>query len=627
MGKMSKAAGVAGLAIAGGLAVAAKVGFSELMAGQAVAAQTEAVLKSTGGAANVTAAGLDRMALSMLKKTGVDDEAIKTGANLLLTFTNIRNETGKGNRIFDQTTQTMLDMSTALGQDAKQSAIQLGKALNDPIRGVTALQRVGVTFTAAQKEQIKALVESGNVMGAQKLVLAELNKEFGGSAEAAGKTLAGQLNVAKESFSNLMAEIVGAVLPAFEEFVGMATRVTAWMTEHPKVAKIVVVALGGLAAALLAVSVASKLAAVSGALASLAFVGLGQTATLTDKLMRLTLIGGLLTLGTMLVLAWQRSETFRDVVNGVFGAVRAAAGAFLGAITGVVGNVRAVFAGISDWLRDHWKQVLLVLLTGLPGALWLAFSSKWGEAFRDKAKEAFVGIRDWIKEHIVDAIVGFFRDLPGRIMGALGDLPGAVAGKLGKLDPRGWGDAFAPDMDLSHVSGINLMGALPIMGPFASQAAAYGLRVTSGLRPGAITASGKLSDHAVGKALDVSNGYNTPQMAAFFRALIGNPRVKQAFYDPLGSIFGGVWSSYRQGGHSDHVHVATYDKGGWLKPGWNLAFNGLGRPEPVGGGGVTVYINGPVYGANSRELAEKLAPEIRAQFYKLKRITGPLRFE
>lgn len=218
---MSKFGGVAkglaiGLAGAGvaSLAGAAKLGWDEFKQGQAVAAQTAAVLKSTGGAANVTAGEISNLSGALLRKSGVDDEAIQSGANLLLTFTGIRNEAGKGNDIFSQTTKTMLDMSVALGQDTKSSALQLGKALNDPIKGVTALQRVGVSFTESQKDQIKALVESGNVMGAQKLILGELNKEFGGSAEAAGKTLPGQLNVLKETFSNVAGEAVGAVIPA-----------------------------------------------------------------------------------------------------------------------------------------------------------------------------------------------------------------------------------------------------------------------------------------------------------------------------------------------------------------------------------------------------------------------------
>ena len=82
------------------------------------------------------------------------------------------------------------------------------------------------------------------------------------------------------------------------------------------------------------------------------------------------------------------------------------------------------------------------------------------------------------------------------------------------------------------------MGASPVMAPFAAMGRSAGLHVSSGLRPGAITASGHLSDHAIGKALDMSDG--PASMATFFRMLIGNPRVKQAFYDPLGSIFGGI---------------------------------------------------------------------------------------
>ncbi len=101
----------------------------------------------------------------------------------------------------------------------KSSAIQLGKALNDPIKGVTALQRVGVSFTATQKDQIKALVESGKTMEAQKLILRELNKEFGGSATAAGKTLPGQLKILKEQFNNLAGGMVGGLVPSLQKMV------------------------------------------------------------------------------------------------------------------------------------------------------------------------------------------------------------------------------------------------------------------------------------------------------------------------------------------------------------------------------------------------------------------------
>jgi hypothetical protein len=149
------------------------------------------VVKSTGGAAKVTADQMGDLATAISNKTGADDEAIQSGENLLATFTNVRNETGKGNKIFDRATQAAVDMASAMNNgvvDAnglKAANIQLGKALNDPIKGVTALQKVGVSFTADQKKQIKTLVESGNTLKAQKIILNEVGKEFGGAAQAA----------------------------------------------------------------------------------------------------------------------------------------------------------------------------------------------------------------------------------------------------------------------------------------------------------------------------------------------------------------------------------------------------------------------------------------------------------
>jgi phage-related protein len=211
------AAGAAGV---GALIYTVKTGIGEWEQSQKVTAQTEAVIKSTGKSANVTTKQVQDLAGSIMKKTGIDDEAIQSGENMLLTFKNIRNETGKGNDVFTQTTQIMTDMSTALGQDMTTSAMQLGKALNDPVKGVSALRRVGVTFTDAQKTMIEQMVKSGDTMGAQKIILRELTSEFGGSAEAIGKTLPGQLNIVKESFNNFAGDLVGKTIPYIEQVIG-----------------------------------------------------------------------------------------------------------------------------------------------------------------------------------------------------------------------------------------------------------------------------------------------------------------------------------------------------------------------------------------------------------------------
>jgi hypothetical protein len=204
------ARGMAAGVVAGG----ASVGFlvKQYEESNKIGRQTQAVLKSTGGAANVSAKQVSDLATAISRKTGVDDEAIQSGENLLLTFTKVRNETGKGNDIFSRATQTITDMSVALGQDTKNSAIQLGKALNDPIKGVTALRRVGVSFTQQQQDQIKTLVDSGKQLDAQKLILKELNTEFGGSAAAQ----ATGFDKLKTSAGNLAESVGGVLAPALD---------------------------------------------------------------------------------------------------------------------------------------------------------------------------------------------------------------------------------------------------------------------------------------------------------------------------------------------------------------------------------------------------------------------------
>lgn len=143
-----------------------------------VQTQLRAALESTNGAAGVTIDQLNEMSAAFQRSTRYTDEEVGRAQALMLTFTNIKDD------IFPATTRAILDMSTAMGQDLQSSTVMIGKALQDPITGMTALQRVGVAFTEQQKEQVKQLIATGQGMKAQQMILAELNKEFGGSAEA-----------------------------------------------------------------------------------------------------------------------------------------------------------------------------------------------------------------------------------------------------------------------------------------------------------------------------------------------------------------------------------------------------------------------------------------------------------
>jgi hypothetical protein len=220
-GSRLRHAGVMGAQVLGGALVAgaAAATYGIVKSAEAaeeankVHAQTGAVLKSTGHAAGVSQKQVEGLAESIMRKTGIDDEAILEGQNLLLTFKDIKNEAGAGNDIFNQATKVMVDMSAAMGKDAAGSAIQLGKALNDPVKGISALQKVGVSFSDQQKEQIEQWVEEGDTLKAQKAILKELTSEFGGSAAAQATAM----EKIKTSIGNVEESIGNVFLPIIDQ--------------------------------------------------------------------------------------------------------------------------------------------------------------------------------------------------------------------------------------------------------------------------------------------------------------------------------------------------------------------------------------------------------------------------
>lgn len=204
----------------------------------------ENAIRSTGGVAGKTSSQLQGMSEALQKNSLFGDEQILGKViTQLLTFTNISGSS------FDRATKAALDMSSVLGQDLQSSAIQLGKALNDPINGVTALQRVGVRLTDQQKDMVQAFMDSGDIMSAQNIILKELETEFGGAAEAAAKAgtgpftqLANKIDDLGEKFGEL---IVDALVPLLGMVNDLVDEVASWDASTQKM----ILAIGALAAA------------------------------------------------------------------------------------------------------------------------------------------------------------------------------------------------------------------------------------------------------------------------------------------------------------------------------------------------------------------------------------------
>lgn len=205
----------AGAAIAAGaigfLAANVGLGLKSLSELESITTQTNAVLKSTKGVSGETAKSIRALAeqYESLNAT-IDDKVIQSGENLLLTFRNIRKDA------FEPALRAALDMNTALGrgESGLQGTIQqLGVALNDPIKGLTRLQRAGIIFTKQQKDQITTAVKAGDTFKAQTIILDELNRRYGGSFLAGGNTTTGKIAKFKDAIEDLQKALATALLP------------------------------------------------------------------------------------------------------------------------------------------------------------------------------------------------------------------------------------------------------------------------------------------------------------------------------------------------------------------------------------------------------------------------------
>jgi hypothetical protein len=248
------------------LAPAAMIGLTALagMAVGAVRAAEEAevadnrlqnIAESMGLFGKETDAVVERMkdfADATMLATGVDDEIIKTTQAKLLTFKELATTADEVGGAMDRATLAALDMAAAGFGEAEQNAVQLGKALQDPIKGITALGRAGVTFTEIEKEKIAALVDSGQMLEAQNLILAAIETQVGGTAEATA-TGSSKMSVA---FGEMAESLGKALLPALEQLVPIMTGFFDWIGQNSGVVTVLAGIFAALAVSILAVNFA-----------------------------------------------------------------------------------------------------------------------------------------------------------------------------------------------------------------------------------------------------------------------------------------------------------------------------------------------------------------------------------
>jgi phage-related protein len=193
-----------------------------------------------GDEASEVAGEIAKTAGELAKLTGVERNTIKETQALLLTFNSVNKTADETGGIFDRATKAAVDLAAAGFGSATGNAQQLGKALEDPIKGLTSLTRSGVTFTDAEKERIRTLVESNQVGEAQAIILEAIEKQVGGTAEATSNAS----DRIKQSFGVITDEIALALAPQFEKLTDAVARLIDrfaewWKENGPRVIEVI----------------------------------------------------------------------------------------------------------------------------------------------------------------------------------------------------------------------------------------------------------------------------------------------------------------------------------------------------------------------------------------------------
>jgi len=388
-------------AVAIGVGVKAVKAFQE---SEKAVAQLDAVLLSTKGGAGITRDEILKLSSSMQRMTGISDEAVTGAQSMLLTFTNLKKD------IFPDATKAVANLATAMSGGAipsmdtmRQTSIQVGKALNDPILGVTALRRVGIQLSESQTKSIKKFVEMNDIASAQKIILAELETQFGGSAEAIGKTFAGRVAIAKQSWGDFMelvgAKIVKVISPLLDRLLDWVDRMggvegimaaleakiisfSTWVKEHQLLITILAGAIAGpLTLAFIAWGIAATKAAIATFIALLPVMLIG---------------GGVAAIAFLIIKNWEKVSGF--------------------------------FRNIWQWIMTNWPLLLGILL-GPFGLAAVLIIRNW-----ETIKGFFAGMVQFISNvlsGVTKAITAPFEEAFGIIKNSIN----SVKGFLNKLNP------------------------------------------------------------------------------------------------------------------------------------------------------------------------------------------------
>lgn len=493
-----------GLAL-GAVAVATKAVF-DAFAGAKEAAQATRVLdnqiKNLGTSGKAAFSGAADFAQTLGNNIGVDDDAIKPVLSKLASFPDAFKKGSDGADAMKRATAAAFDLQAIGIGDAGSNIVQIGKALTDPVKGMAALNKSGVSFSAETKKQIANLVKQGKLGQAQKLLLAGIETNAKGAA-AAATTPVEKLKVAAQ---NLAEGLAGKVLPMVNQMatyftdkvLPAVTKLADWLgpkistalTVFKAVLSGVVTLFGNPAVQAFATAIGTMVAAflvyqqvmkVVTAVQLAYNIVMAANPVVLIAIAVAGLIAGIVYLAT-------RTQVFQTIWKAAWGAIQTA------------------FSAVFNFVRDHWK-LLVVILTGPIGAAVLIIARHWSSI-----KNGASGVYTWITGKF-NAIVGFVTGLPGRIgHAAAGMWDGMKTAFKDAINfiIRGWNslDFSMPSVD-THIPGVGKIGGWTLGLPDIPQLHSGGVIRTGGLAM-LHAAEVVTPASAVGNTYNTNNFYISP---------------------------------------------------------------------------------------------------------------------
>jgi hypothetical protein len=384
---------------------------------------------------------------SLEKTVAVDADVIKATQTKLATFGKLTASVNEAGGAFDRATLAALDMASAGFGTAESNAVQLGKALEDPIKGITALAKSGVTFTKQEKKKIEALVESGDLLEAQNMILSAVEKQVGGTAAASASSF-DKMRFALAGISDTFGELV---LPHIDKFSKTLANASKFVQENSKLVGILVLTFGGLAAGIVAVNVAMKIYAAT--TAAFTAIQAAFNAVMAANPIFL-IVAAVVAVIAVLVLLQKEFGLFDGVIRVVGDA-----------FAKVWDAIKFVF----DWVKINWP-LLLAVITGPFGLAILAITT-----FKDQIIEVFSIIYNGIKAtmgFIANVITAPFKAAFNAIARLWNNTVGKLSFKTpGWLPPPLGGKGFdVPDIPELKDGGIVTSAQLAMIGESGPEA-------------------------------------------------------------------------------------------------------------------------------------------------------------